>query len=56
MTSYSFCSANKGRERVARSASREGKAQGHENVVQAARAKPKHTSCPNQAAPGCPDR
>jgi hypothetical protein len=33
------------RERAAR---REGKAQ-------AARAKPEHTSCPDQAAPGCPD-
>ncbi len=28
----------------------------HECIAQAARAKPKHTSCPNQATPGSPDR
>ncbi len=27
-----------------------------EHVARAARAKPKHTSCPDQAAPGCPNR
>ena len=26
-----------------------------ERAAQAARAKPEHTSCPDQAAPGCPD-
>ncbi len=36
-------------EPQARSASCEG-------AVQAARAKPELTSCPNQAAPGCPNR
>jgi hypothetical protein len=27
----------------------------YEFIQQAARAKPEHTSCPDQAAPGCPD-
>jgi hypothetical protein len=46
-------------ERVARapSAQREprGRNPSHECSGQAARARPKHTSCHNQAAPGCPD-
>ncbi len=29
---------------------------GRERAVRAARAKPKLTSCPNQAAPSCPNR
>ncbi len=29
---------------------------GCNRIAQATRAKPEHTSCPNQAAPGCPDR
>jgi hypothetical protein len=32
-----------------------GRSPSRERAVRAARAKPEHTSCPDQAAPGCPD-
>jgi hypothetical protein len=38
----------------ARSA-RRGRSPSRERAARAARAKPEHTSCPDQAAPGCPD-
>jgi hypothetical protein len=45
---YKLFSTNSYNEQRARSTSREGE-------TRAARAKPEHTSCPNQAAPGCPN-
>jgi hypothetical protein len=52
---YELYSTNSYNEPRARSASREGRSPSREGEAQAARAKPEHTSCPDQAAPGCPD-